>query len=167
MAPQHLGNTGFGLNSSSLFSRKLSIYILLPNKETPKMPIVVRDCNDMSPEEIKAKVKELGKPAFLKFSSENCGPCEDLKEKLSQYKTDLEINIFEICRTRTASYPSLWDEFDITAFPTVVLVGKDMKEIKDKNRSQDAPTRIIGSNIKKFEELVKEHGHLFEQSTSQ
>ncbi|AFN82416.1 thioredoxin [Encephalitozoon romaleae SJ-2008] len=131
------------------------------------MPIIVRDCSGMSPEEIKAKVKELGRPSLLKFSSENCGPCEDLKEKLSQYSTDLEINVFEICRTRTASYPSLWDEFDITAFPTVVLVDKDMKELQDKNGSQGALTRIVGSNIKKFEELVKEHRHLFGQNTSQ
>ncbi|KAG5858923.1 hypothetical protein KMI_10g16230 [Encephalitozoon hellem] len=131
------------------------------------MPIVVRDFSGMSPEEIKAKVKELGKPVLLKFSSEGCGPCEDLKEKLGQYKTDLEINIFELCRTRSFSYASLWDEFDITAFPTVVLVDKNMKEVQDRNGSQGAPTRIIGSNIRKFEELVKGYAHLFEQAASQ
>ncbi|CAD24963.2 similarity to THIOREDOXIN H type [Encephalitozoon cuniculi GB-M1] len=128
------------------------------------MPIIVRSCNGMSMDEIKAKVKEAGRPVLLKFSSERCAPCEDLKEKLAQYETDLQVNIFDLCRTRTASYVELWDKFYITAFPTIVLVDEDMNEMQSSEDSagQAGPYRMSGSNIKKFDELIKRHKHLFE-----
>ncbi|ADM10945.2 thioredoxin [Encephalitozoon intestinalis ATCC 50506] len=132
------------------------------------MPIVVRDCSGMSTGEISAKVREIGKPVLLKFSSEGCAPCEDLKEKLGQYQTDLEVNVLELRRTRTSSYADLWDKFDITAFPTIVLVDKDLEEIRSTDEINGKTlSRIIGSNIKKFEELINGHRNLFKQGCSQ
>lgn len=125
------------------------------------MPIVVRDCDGMSTEEVRKRVKATGKHVLLKFSSKNCGPCEDLSHKLSSYKTDLQLEIFEICRTETTSFEDLWDEFDITSFPTVVLVDEDMKEVHGGGSEQEPPSRTRGSNIEKFKALVEGNRHMF------
>ena len=65
--------------------------------------------------------------------------------------------------TPTAYGPlvAIRDEFDITSFPTVVLVDEDMKEVHGGGSEQEPPSRTRGSSIEKFKALVEGNRHMF------
>lgn len=121
------------------------------------MPLVLHDCTDMSTGDLQNKVKAIGKPVLLKFSLERCPPCDALKRELSGYKTDLDLHVLELHKKldktrKDDDLMGLVAKYDITGFPTVVIVDGDMRQIDRMNGF---------SNISKFNELVDRHRELF------
>lgn len=117
------------------------------------MSLTTYNCEGMKSEEIKKKIKDAERPILLKFSMDRCPPCKLLKDALAGYKTDLNITIFELNRTMTNDLGDLPEMYEITGFPTVVLVDEDMKQIDRMNGF---------SNISRFNDLINKHKELFE-----
>lgn len=93
------------------------------------MPITSYDCSEMRADDIRAKIRSTHAPALLKFSSEGCPPCRALKTDLDGYRTDLAINIFELKRTQNSDLGALMEKYEITSFPTLVVVDENLTEV--------------------------------------
>lgn len=82
-------------------------------------------------EELKNKVREIGRKSILVFGSETCPPCKQLSRMLDHWKPDKNLNFIDLKRPEFVDMDYFKTKYGLEGFPTLVVVADESLEKVD------------------------------------